>query len=195
MDDSAPVEDALGALAADENGNATAAALAEAFPAPDGWARTATVPFSSARKWSGAAFAGHGTWVLGAPEMVWVDKPADDPVRRRADELAAAGRRVLLLAHSEQPFGGEALPGGLEAVGLVMFKEKIRPDAADTLAYFTEQGVALEGHLRRQPADGRRGGPQRRPHRCRRCRSTRVSSPRTRTRSPTCSNARPCSAG
>ena len=67
-------------------------------------------------------------------------------------------------------FGGEALPGGLEAVALVMFKEKIRPDAADTLAYFTRAGCRAEGHLRRQPADGRRGGPQRRPHRCRRCR-------------------------
>jgi len=140
----APTADALGALAADENGNATARALAEGFAAPEGWARTAAVPFSSARKWSGAAFDGRGSWVLGAPEMVWVDRPASDPVRRRADALAAEGRRVLLLAHSDQGFAGEALPADLEAVSLVMFKEKIRADAADTLAYFTEQGVALK---------------------------------------------------
>ena len=64
------------------------------------------MPFSSARKWSGAAFDGRGSWVLGAPEMVWVDRPADDPVRRRADALAAEGRRVLLLAHSDAGLRG-----------------------------------------------------------------------------------------
>ena len=84
------------------------------------------MPFSSARKWSGATFATQGTWILGAPEMVWVDKPAADPVRRRADELAADGRRVLLLAHTDAPFSGEELPDGLEAVALVLFKEKVR---------------------------------------------------------------------
>jgi cation-transporting ATPase E len=138
------VRDALGALAADPNRNATATALAAAFSEPAGWQRTATMPFSSARKWSGASFAEQGTWVLGAPEMVWVGKPADDPVRHRADELAAAGRRVLLLAHIDAEFSGEELPDGLDAVALVLFKEKVREDAADTLAYFQQQGVALK---------------------------------------------------
>ena len=44
------VADALGALAADENRNATMQALCEAFPTPEGWSRTASVPFSSARE-------------------------------------------------------------------------------------------------------------------------------------------------
>jgi cation-transporting ATPase E len=139
-----PVDAALGALAAGENGNATSNALADAFTAPPDWTRTATVAFSSARKWSGADFDGHGSWVLGAPEMVWVDHPAEDPVQRRADALAAEGRRVLLLARSDHAFTGDVLPESLEAVALVMFREKIRSDAADTLAYFTEQGVALK---------------------------------------------------
>src|SRR6266566_8061316 len=58
----APVAEALGALAADEASNATLRAIGQAFP-PGGWARQAAVPFSSARKWSAASFAGHGTWV------------------------------------------------------------------------------------------------------------------------------------
>src|SRR5439155_16584023 len=66
-----PVSEALGALADDDNRNATMNALCEAFPAPDGWVRTASTPFSSGRKWSGATFGERGTWVLGAPEMVW----------------------------------------------------------------------------------------------------------------------------
>ena len=38
---------------------------------------------------------------------------------------------------------GETLPDDLEPVALVMFAEKVRPDAADTLAYFAAQGVQL----------------------------------------------------
>jgi cation-transporting ATPase E len=134
--------DALGALAADENRNATALALAEAFDPPAGWTRTATVPFSSARKWSAASFDGHGTWILGAPENVWA--AAGDPVRRRADELASSGQRVLLLTRSDAAITDEVLPSDMRAVALVLFEEQVRPDAADTLAYFARQGVALK---------------------------------------------------
>ncbi|MGQ0823622.1 MAG: HAD-IC family P-type ATPase [Actinomycetota bacterium] len=139
-----PVTAALGALAADEATNATMNALCEAFPAPAGWTRTANVPFSSARKWSGASFGDHGTWVLGAPEMVRVGSDDDDPVRGRADVLASEGRRVLLLAHSDAGLVDEQLPTDLEASALVLFEERVRPDAAETLAYFREQGVALK---------------------------------------------------
>jgi cation-transporting P-type ATPase E len=131
---------ALGALADDENRNATAVALAGEFASPK-WTRTAAVPFSSARKWSAATFDGQGSWVMGAPEMVFAD--GSSPVRARADELASGGRRTLVLAHSDATLEGESLPAGLTPVALVMFAEKVRPDAADTLAYFHEQGVQL----------------------------------------------------
>jgi cation-transporting P-type ATPase E len=130
---------ALGALADDPNRNATAVALAEQFDAP-GWTRTGEVPFSSARKWSAASFDGHGAWIMGAPEMVLTDNAS--PVRARADELASSGRRTLVLARSDA-LTGETLPGDLEPVALVMFAEKVRPDAADALAYFAAQGVQL----------------------------------------------------
>ncbi|HEY6318095.1 MAG TPA: HAD-IC family P-type ATPase [Acidimicrobiia bacterium] len=135
---------ALGALADDPNRNATLAAIGAAHPPPGGWARDAATPFSSARKWSAAAFAGHGTWVLGAPEMVLPDAPRGDPVRARADELAAAGSRVLVLARTTAGLDGETLPARLSPVALVVLDEQVRPDAADTLAYFTAQGVTLK---------------------------------------------------
>ena len=135
------VRSALGALAAEENPNATLAALAPAF-APSGWTRTGAVPFSSARKWSAASFDGHGSWVMGAPEMVLDD--ATSPARRRADELAAGGRRVLVLARTDQPLANEVRPEGLQPLALVMFAEKVRPDASETLEYFHAQGVALK---------------------------------------------------
>src|SRR5579864_3450257 len=73
LDERAPTAAALGALADDQARNATLAAIGQAFPPPQGWARQDAVPFSSARKWSAASFAGHGAWVLGAPEMVLPD--------------------------------------------------------------------------------------------------------------------------
>src|SRR5262249_4989465 len=93
--DAQRVNDALAALAHDENRNATLDAVAAAFTAPSSWNRSAAVPFSSARKWSAASFEGQGSWVMGAPEMVLPD--ASLPARRRADELAAEGRRGLVL--------------------------------------------------------------------------------------------------
>ena len=134
-------EQALGALADDENRNATLGALGEVFE-PPGWVRTGAVPFSSARKWSGATFEGHGSWVFGAPEMVLSD--ASDAVRSRADTLAAEGRRVLLLARTADALDGDSLPRDLTPAALVLLEEKLRPDAPDTLAYFAEQGVQLK---------------------------------------------------
>jgi cation-transporting ATPase E len=141
LDEDAATADALGALAADEARNATMNALCESFPAPEGWERTAATPFSSARKWSAAQFADHGTWVLGAPEMVWPDRGPDDPVRSQSEQLAGEGQRVLLLARTDASLAGDQLPGELSAAALVVLEEQIRADAAETFAYFAEQGV------------------------------------------------------
>jgi cation-transporting ATPase E len=77
---------------------------------------------------------------MGAPEMVITDN--ESPLRARADELATSGRRTLVLARAGA-LSGETLPSELEPVALVMFAEKVRSDAAETLAYFAAQGVQL----------------------------------------------------
>ena len=110
-------------------------ALCEAFPPPDGLGAHARRR-RSRRRASGArrAFGDRGTWVLGAPEMVWAGRPPDDPVRARADELAAQGQRVLLLAHTRRArSSASSCPTGSHAAALVVFEEQIRDDAADTL--------------------------------------------------------------
>ena len=136
------VEGALGALGADEYGNATMHAIGKAFDDPH-WRRRVTVPFSSSRKWSAAAFENHATWFIGAPEMLWTVGGDDDPVRVRANEIAASGQRVLLLARSDETPNDQGLPGDLVAIAYVSFEERIRPDAPETFRYFTEQGVSL----------------------------------------------------
>ena len=142
LDDQAPAEAALGALADDEARNPTLAAIGQACPPPQGWARQDVVPFSSARKWSAANFAGHGSWVLGAPEMVLAG--SQDGLLPPAADLAAGGRRVLMLAHAPRPLTGQALPPGLHAVAFIVLEERLRSDAPDTIAYLTAQGVALK---------------------------------------------------
>jgi cation-transporting ATPase E len=148
--DPAPAQAAIGMLAAADPANATAAALAAAFPPADG-PPVATVPFSSARKWSAVRTAAAVTWVLGAPEMV-LPAPVDGgqvAARARSDELAADGHRVLLMARSDAAPGADddgdaVLPGELVPVALVLLAERIRSDAAEVLRYFTEEGVALK---------------------------------------------------
>ena len=144
----AQVRTALGLLTDDDEHNATARALAAAFPRPDE-EPVAAVPFSSARKWSAVQTAGDGTWVMGAPEIVLDGttgiRAAD--ARARADALAAEGRRVLLVARTDHGLlpgdDAPALPSGLAPVALAVLVERIRDDAAEVLRYFTDQGVAL----------------------------------------------------
>ncbi len=135
-------EQALGALAAVESSpNPTLAAVAEAYADP-GWAITSMVPFSSARKWSSGSFAEHGTWVIGAPEMVL---DPSDAALGRAQELAADGSRVLVLARTEVgSLDPDAQLQGLQAEALVLIDQQLRADAAETVAYFLEQGVTIK---------------------------------------------------
>src|SRR5262250_713413 len=133
LDDQAPAEAALGALAADQARNATLAAIGQAFPPPHGWTRQGAVPFSSVRKWSAASFAGHGAWVLGAPEIILAGG-RDGPLSRAAD-LAATGQRVLALARTTGSLDGQALPQGLHAVAFIVLTERLRSDATQTIAY------------------------------------------------------------
>jgi cation-transporting ATPase E len=134
---------ALGAMAAsDPNPNATLRAIGAAYPAPGGWAPRAVVPFSPARKWSAASFGEHGSFVLGAPEMLL---PGPGELLRRTEAIAVEGHRVVLLAEADGALvpDGE-LPPRLEPRAFVILGDHIRDDAAPTIAYFLEQGVATK---------------------------------------------------
>ena len=143
LDDSVPVEEVLGALGASEpEPNPTLQALISRWSAPQGWTTEAAIPFSSARKWSGATFTDHGSWVLGAPEMLL---PDSSPVRTTADELAAGGARVVVLGSI--PTQNLNVDGPIDAVhpcALVVIDQTLRPDAAETVTYFLEQGVKIK---------------------------------------------------
>jgi len=142
--DGAP-EDPLGALAAaDPAPNATMRAIAAACPPAPGWRPVAAVPFSSDRKWSATQFDGRGTWVLGAPDVLFGDQRDPALADALGAEGTAAGSRVLVLARSPADVDGVGVPAGLRAVGLVVLNERLRPDAAATVRYLLDQGVSLK---------------------------------------------------
>ncbi|MFJ3672069.1 HAD-IC family P-type ATPase [Streptomyces sp. NPDC090106] len=144
--DEAYVRKVLGALGeSDPRPNASLAAIIEAYPDAEDWRCTESLPFSSARKYSGAAFSeGSGvtsTWLLGAPDVLL---GADDPALAETGRLNEQGLRVLLLARAARDLDDPEVARGAAPAALVVLEQRLRPDAADTLRYFAEQDVSAK---------------------------------------------------
>ncbi|MFI1048373.1 HAD-IC family P-type ATPase [Streptomyces griseoruber] len=137
------IRQVLGALGeSDPRPNASLRAILDAYPDAEEWRCTESLPFSSARKYSGATFSeGDGvssTWLLGAPDVLLGD---DDPALAETGRLNEQGLRVLLLARAVRDLDDPGVAEGAGAVALVVLEQRLRPDAADTLRYFAEQDV------------------------------------------------------
>lgn len=122
--------------------NPTFMALRDRLTEQSPWKATDIIPFSSARKWSGAFFPGRGTYVMGAGEFILHER--FDEIKEQVEEYSANGQRVLVLAFAENNFNGKELPEGIEPIGLVLISDKIRRQAPRTLRYFADQGVDLK---------------------------------------------------
>ena len=90
----------------------------------------------------------------------WCCADADVAGARRRPTSCAAERPARAAAGAQRRAARrrDRCPPALAPVALVLLDEKVRPDAAETLAYFAEQGVTRQGDLGRQPAHRRRGG-------------------------------------
>lgn len=136
----------LGALGeSDPRPNASLKAIIDTYPATEDWRCTQALPFSSARKYSGAAFAEadgeRSTWLLGAPDVLL---PEDDPALAETGRLNERGLRVLLLARVDRDLDDPEVAEGAKPVALVVLEQRLRPDAAETLRYFADQNVAAK---------------------------------------------------
>ena len=129
-------------VAATGDENATALALRNYL---DGMpsSRTAenVVPFSSARKWSGARFDGV-SYALGAVEFTLGH--GEGGIFDTAAAHAEEGYRVLALVSSKGDFIDQKLPDNVTFEGFVYLTDKIRAEAPDTLRFFREQGVDVK---------------------------------------------------
>lgn len=137
------VRKVLGALgASDPRPNASLKAIIDTYPAVEDWRCTEALPFSSARKYSGAAFSEGdgqaGRWLLGAPDVLLAE---DDPALAETGRLNEQGLRVLLLARVARDLDDPEVTQGAKPTALVVLEQRLRPDAADTLRYFADQNV------------------------------------------------------
>ncbi|MFD9515135.1 cation-translocating P-type ATPase [Streptomyces mirabilis] len=137
------IHKALGALGeSDPRPNASLQAIINSYPDSEDWRCTESLPFSSARKYSGASFSeGNGessTWLLGAPDVLL---PDGDPALAETTRLNEDGLRVLLLAKASKDLDDPKVTEGARPTALVVLEQRLRPDAADTLRYFAEQDV------------------------------------------------------
>ncbi len=123
------VEEVLGVIAyAFEETNATTEALRRRFTEVTGQKIIEKVPFSSSRKHMDITIEGKGKYCLGAPEYL----SADPKILSRAEKYAAEGMRVLLLSHD-----------GRESYFIIL-SDIIKPDAAETFAFFREKNVQIK---------------------------------------------------
>ena len=99
------------------------------------------VPFSSARKYSGINLE-NGSLLMGATEFIFRDM--DDALKQEIESYSARGMRVIAVAKGTSAMVDNALPSGLELMGLILIADKIRAEAKDTLEFFREQGVTIK---------------------------------------------------
>ncbi|WP_075734524.1 cation-translocating P-type ATPase [Streptomyces acidiscabies] len=141
--DESYVRQVLGALGeSDPRPNASLQAVIDAYPDAEDWRCTESLPFSSARKYSGASFGQadgeSSTWLLGAPDVLL---SASAPALAETERLNEQGLRVLLLARTARDLGDPEVAVGVEPAALVVLEQRLRPDAAETLRYFADQNV------------------------------------------------------
>lgn len=133
------VSELMGAL---DDRNSTAIALNNEFGNGENWNSEITVPFSSDRKWSGASFEGEGTYILGAPNIIFAGREAD--FLEQANAEAAQGMRVLCLAFSPHPIEEDCLPDDLSCLALLILSDHLRENAAETFRYFAQENVIMK---------------------------------------------------
>ncbi|MBW4079460.1 MAG: HAD-IC family P-type ATPase, partial [Acidobacteria bacterium] len=140
--DEAELREVLSAVCdADPTPNATVQAISAALqPAPD-WPIESRVPFSSARKWSAVNFTDHGSWVLGAASMIATHLAG--PLESEREQHESLGHRVVLLARCEKSIRDDEPLAGVVPAALIVLAEKLRDEAASTIAYLSAQGVTV----------------------------------------------------
>ncbi|MEG2413673.1 MAG: HAD-IC family P-type ATPase, partial [Clostridia bacterium] len=121
---------------------ATFEAFSKYFHSNETFETKKLVPFSSARKWSGADFGANGRFIVGAPEFVL--KSRYNIVEDDAKEFTAQGFRVLILVKTNEELKETMDESKMRPIALIILSDKIRENAKATFDYFAAQGVALK---------------------------------------------------
>lgn len=127
-------------LFATRDDNLTARALKAKYPLIPIKEKFIPIPFSSDNKFSAVSFD-KKTYVLGAFDFIkLVNKTI---VSKAVSYYEKNGYRVLVIAESNQPIKNNKLPSELNAVGLIVLSETIKPDAKSNIDWFKKCDVGV----------------------------------------------------
>ena len=97
-----------------------------------------SIPFSSERKFMGCTFGRVGSFKIGAYEYVAED--VSPTLKRKAEEYASKGFRVLMLAECDKTFSKESAT----PIAFILLEDNIRKDAQNTIKWFKENSVDIQ---------------------------------------------------
>ncbi|MFA5051893.1 MAG: HAD-IC family P-type ATPase [Patescibacteria group bacterium] len=143
-------KDVLGIFTHEQERTATMDAIGKACPYPNAgdWTVRENIPFSSSRKWSAITFERHGTWLLGAAEMIMAGQKMLPTLSAEIERASENGKRVLLLAYSPHPLtrtkDNTFSIRAAQPAAIITLQEQLRPGVEKTLQYFKDQGVAVK---------------------------------------------------
>ncbi|XOQ45106.1 MAG: ATPase [Clostridium sp.] len=136
---SIPFEELMGSfLQHSDDNNATFQALKAYFESNTTFSPMRKIPFSSERKWSAMEFENAGTFVIGAPERLGGTIP---PHLQKEEQ---AGKRILMAGLAKGTVEPDRPLPAIQEFAYIVISDPIRPNAAETLAYFQKEGVDLK---------------------------------------------------
>ena len=136
---SMPFDEIIGSfLHYTDDNNATFQALQAHFAQKESFAPVQKIPFSSDRKWSAIAFE-EFTFIIGAPERL-----AGPELGDHFEKELNAGKRILLAGITPEPVSPDKPLPEIHVLVSIVISDPIRPNAAETLAYFQQEGVDLK---------------------------------------------------
>ena len=122
-----------------DDNNATFQALNSYFSKNNSFVPVHKIPFSSERKWSAMTFEKIGTFIIGAPERL-----ADGAVDEMLQKGNYDGKRILLAGITQGAVSQDSPLPLIQCLAAIIISDPIRPNAAETLAYFQKEGVDLK---------------------------------------------------
>ncbi len=130
-------------LYAQQTNNSTSNAMLTEFGKKNDYKVVYNLEFSSKRKCTATSFEKLGTFVLGAPEFTKCR--LSKKIKNLIYQHTSKGKRVLLLAHSEQYLDEkEKLPADSVPLALVTIEDHIREDAYETIEWFKQNNVQIK---------------------------------------------------
>lgn len=122
--------------------NMTAKALKAFVDGVTPYETTASLPFSSARKYAAASIKGHGTIAFGAAEFMF--KKTSREFNGKCNGLLKQGLRVLAVGRSKKAISANGTADGLEPIAIVALQDTIRSDAPEIIGWFKDNNVDIK---------------------------------------------------